>query len=69
VVRAVLEAMPEKLREVLVLAYYHRFPYKDIGEIVSIPLGTVKSRLHAAVVCFGGAYREAVVENAKHGRR
>ena len=69
VVRAVLEAMPEKLREVLVLAYYHRFPYKDISEIVGIPLGTVKSRLHAAVVCFGEAYREAVVENAKHGQR
>jgi len=64
-VRTVLEAMPEKLREVLVLAYYHRFPYKDIGEIVDIPLGTVKSRLHAAVVSFGEAYREAVAESAK----
>jgi len=65
VVRTVLEAMPEKLREVLVLSYYHRFPYKDIGEIVDIPLGTVKSRLHAAVVAFGEAYRQAVVENIK----
>ena len=65
VVRTVLEAMPEKLREVLVLAYYHRFPYKDIAEIVDIPLGTVKSRLHAAVVAFGEAYRAAVVESAK----
>ena len=65
VVRTVLEAMPEKLREVLVLAYYHRFPYKDISEIVDIPLGTVKSRLHAAVVAFGEAYRQAVVESGK----
>lgn len=65
VVRTVLEAMPEKLREVLVLAYYHRFPYKDIGEIVDIPLGTVKSRLHAAVAAFGKAYRQAVMESAK----
>ena len=65
VVRTVLEAMPVKLREVLVLAYYHRFPYKDIGEIIGIPLGTVKSRLHAAVVHFGEAYREAVVENSR----
>lgn len=65
VVRSVLEAMPEKLREVLVLAYYHRFPYKDIGEIVDIPLGTVKSRLHGAVVAFGEAYRQAVLESAK----
>lgn len=64
-VRTVLESMPEKLREVLVLAYYHRFPYRDIGEIVDIPLGTVKSRLHAAVVYFGEAYREAVEASAK----
>ncbi len=65
IVKAVLEHMPEKLREMLILAYYHRFPYKDIGEIVDIPLGTVKSRLHAAVVHFGEAYREAVVQRTK----
>ncbi len=66
-VRDVLEGMPEKLREVLILAYYHRFPYKDIGEVVGIPLGTVKSRLHAAVVHFGERYREALAgtENVK----
>ncbi|MDO8629901.1 MAG: sigma-70 family RNA polymerase sigma factor [Phycisphaerales bacterium] len=60
VVRGVVESMPDNLSEVLILAYYHRFPYKEIGEIVGIPLGTVKSRLHAAVVCFGERYREAV---------
>lgn len=59
-VRDVVESMPDNLSEVLILAYYHRFPYKEIGEIVGIPLGTVKSRLHAAVVCFGERYREAV---------
>ena len=59
-VRGVVESMPDNLSEVLILAYYHRFPYKEIGEIVGIPLGTVKSRLHAAVVCFGKRYREAV---------
>jgi RNA polymerase sigma-70 factor (ECF subfamily) len=59
-VRDVIESMPDNLSEVLILAYYHRFPYKEIGEIVGIPLGTVKSRLHAAVVCFGERYREAV---------
>lgn len=59
-VRDVVESMPDNLSEVLILAYYHRFPYKEIGEIVGIPLGTVKSRLHSAVVCFGERYREAV---------
>lgn len=65
IVREVLGTMPEKLREVLILAYYHRFPYKDIGEVVGIPLGTVKSRLHAAITVFGERYRESVVEGRK----
>ncbi len=60
-VRQIMDTMPEKLSEVLILAYYHRFPYKEIAEIVGIPLGTVKSRLHAAIVSFGERYREVVV--------
>lgn len=62
VVREVLGAMPEKLREVLILAYYHRFAYKDIGDVIGIPLGTVKSRLHAAIAMFGERYRDAAAE-------
>jgi len=62
--RAVKEAvgnLPPHLTEVLVLAYFHRFPYKEIADIVGIPLGTVKSRLHAAIVAFEKSYR-AVIE-------
>lgn len=66
VVRSVVEEMPPNLCEVLILAYYHRFPYKEIGEIVGIPLGTVKSRLHAAVLWFGERYREVVMERTRH---
>ena len=65
VVREVVESMPDHLGEVLILAYYHRFPYREIGEIVGIPLGTVKSRLHAAVICFGERYRAMVGREAK----
>jgi RNA polymerase sigma-70 factor, ECF subfamily len=61
-VRAILAKMPEHLREVLVLSYYHRFPYKEIADILDVPLGTVKSRLHAAVGYFGQAYRAATKE-------
>lgn len=44
-----LSELPEPQREVLVLRYYHELPEKDIAEIVGVPRGTVKSRLHAAV--------------------
>ena len=58
-VRSVVAGMPAHLKEVLILAYYHRFPYKEIAEILGVPLGTVKSRLHSAVAYFGRAYRSA----------
>ena len=61
-VRSIINGMPEHLKEVLVLCYYHRFAYKEIAEIVGIPLGTVKSRLHTAVSYFGRAYQAAVKE-------
>ena len=61
-VRSIVDGMPENLKEILVLSYYHRFAYKEIAEIVGIPLGTVKSRLHTAVSYFGRAYTSAVKE-------
>ena len=49
--------MPEHLREILLLSYFHQFPYKQISDILNIPLGTVKSRLHAAVAHFADRWR------------
>lgn len=49
--RAVDELSPS-LREILLLAYFQKMPYNQIAESLKIPLGTVKSRLHAAVAAF-----------------
>ncbi len=51
-VRQVIAEMPENLRGILILAYFEQFSYKHMAEILSIPIGTVKSRLHTAVVHF-----------------
>jgi RNA polymerase sigma-70 factor (ECF subfamily) len=56
-VRTVISRMPPHLAEALILAYYHHFPYREIAEVLDIPLGTVKSRLHAAVAQFGSAFK------------
>lgn len=64
VVRAIVADMPEALREVLVLGYYQRLAYKDMAEILGIPLGTVKSRLHAAVSYFATAYKKQEEERS-----
>jgi RNA polymerase sigma-70 factor (ECF subfamily) len=44
-----LARLPDQLREVLVLRYYHELSEREIAEVVGIPPGTVKSRLHHAV--------------------
>ncbi len=51
-VQTIIDDMPENLRSVLLLCYFHEFPYKEIADILNVPLGTVKSRLHAAVRYF-----------------
>lgn len=51
-VRALIARMPEHLRLILILGYYQRLPYAEIAEILDIPVGTVKSRLHSAVEHF-----------------
>ena len=44
-----LDRLPDRLREVLVLRHYHDLAEAEIAEVLGIPRGTVKSRLHAAV--------------------
>ncbi|QDU72696.1 RNA polymerase sigma factor [Mucisphaera calidilacus] len=56
-VRQAVSELPEHLREVLLLAYFHQFAYKEIAEMLSVPLGTVKSRLHAAVGTFADLWK------------
>jgi RNA polymerase sigma-70 factor (ECF subfamily) len=49
-VRASVDRLPDFLRQVLILAYYQGLRYREIADILDIPVGTVKSRLHAALV-------------------
>jgi RNA polymerase sigma-70 factor (ECF subfamily) len=48
-VREAVAKLPETLRQTLVLAYHQDLKYREIAEILKIPVGTVKSRLHAAL--------------------
>jgi RNA polymerase sigma-70 factor (ECF subfamily) len=57
-VRASVDRLPDFLRQVLLLAYYQGLKYREIAEILEIPVGTVKSRLHAALVKLQEAWAE-----------
>jgi RNA polymerase sigma-70 factor (ECF subfamily) len=48
-VRENVAQLPELHRQALVLAYYQGLPYAEIAELLDIPVGTVKSRLHGAL--------------------
>lgn len=43
-----LESLPEAFRSVVLLSDVEGFSYKEIAEILNIPIGTVMSRLHRA---------------------
>lgn len=57
-VQETLETLPPSLKEILLLAYFQRLSYAQIAEDLQIPLGTVKSRLHAAVATFSKRWME-----------
>ena len=59
-VEQIIANMPENLREILILAYFNKFSYKQMAHILSIPIGTVKSRLHTAVGRFAKEWKASV---------
>jgi RNA polymerase sigma-70 factor (ECF subfamily) len=47
--RRVLDQFPDSLQQVVNLVYYQGLKYHEAAEVLGIPVGTVKSRLHAAI--------------------
>jgi len=56
-VQRVLAEMSVIYREVLVMSYFHQFSYKEMADMLGVPLGTIKSRLHAALAVFAKTYK------------
>ncbi len=49
-VRAAVARLPELLRQVVILVYYQGLKYREVADILDVPVGTVKSRLHTALL-------------------
>ncbi|MDQ1447085.1 MAG: polymerase sigma-70 factor, subfamily, partial [Actinomycetota bacterium] len=45
-VKEALESIPEQFRMAVILADVEGFSYKEIAEILDVPIGTVMSRIH-----------------------
>lgn len=57
-VRGEVEALPEPLRNAVNLVYFRGMKYRDAAKAMSVPVGTVKSRLHSAIQRLGEAWRD-----------
>ena len=51
------------MQQVLHLVYYQGLKYREAAEVLNIPVGTVKSRLHAAVQRLGIVWDEQLSQN------
>ena len=46
---AALGRLPEEQRTAIILSVYEELKYREIADVLEIPLGTVKSRLHVGM--------------------
>ncbi len=49
-VRAAVADLPDTLKNTLVLVYHQGMKYREAADVLGIPVGTVKSRLHSALL-------------------
>lgn len=47
--RRAVDELPGLCRQVVLLVYFQGLKYREAAEVLSVPVGTVKSRLHAAL--------------------
>ncbi len=48
-VRDAVDSLPEQTKQVVILVYFQGLKYREAADLLSIPVGTVKSRLHTAI--------------------
>ncbi|MCP4194508.1 MAG: RNA polymerase sigma factor [Planctomycetaceae bacterium] len=61
-VRDEISTLPDHLRSVVGLVYFQGMKYREAAEALAIPVGTVKSRLHAAVLKLNQAWHASHVQ-------
>ena len=64
---ALIDALPPRLREVLVLREMEDLSYRQIAEVTAAPIGSVMSRLARARTQLGEAWRR--LQDVKEGRK
>ena len=58
-VRGAVNDLPDTLKSALVLVYHQGMKYREAADILGIPVGTVKSRLHSALLKLNESWEAA----------
>jgi RNA polymerase sigma-70 factor (ECF subfamily) len=61
-VRQTLDRLPESMLAVIHLVYYQGMKYREVAEVLEIPVGTVKSRLHSAIAKLTDVWKTSQVD-------
>lgn len=51
--------LPDALKGAITLVYYQGLKYREAAEVLKVPVGTVKSRLHTAITKLNEAWKSA----------
>jgi RNA polymerase sigma-70 factor (ECF subfamily) len=57
VLRKALDELSDQLRSVVHLVYYQGLRYREAAEVLAVPVGTIKSRLHTAIAQLSEAWK------------
>lgn len=58
-VRSAVEDLPEPLQAALLLVYHQGLKYREAADVLGIPVGTVKSRLHSALLKLNDSWQRS----------
>lgn len=63
-VRRAVGRLDPVLRETIALHYFHGLSFRETGTVLSIPAGTVKSRVHRALECLHALLEQQEADHA-----
>jgi RNA polymerase sigma-70 factor (ECF subfamily) len=64
-VREAVDKLPDPLQSAVRLVYFRGMKYRDAAKVMSVPVGTVKSRLHSAIQRLGQSWRDVQPETTR----
>ena len=59
-IRCAVDQLPDGLRDAVNLVYYQGLKYREAADVLRIPVGTVKSRLHSAILKLNEAWTDSI---------